>query len=162
MKSKKLAQAALLSAIALTIFVLESQIPLPLPVPGLRLGLSNVVILFALFALGWKEALGILLVRIFLGNIFSGQMMAMLYSLGGGALAFTAMGLLSRVVPQKQIWAVGVVGGLAHNIGQMAVAVAITQTPELLMYLPVLLLCGMITGAFTGVCAQLLVKRRFR
>ena len=162
MSIKKLAQSALLAVIALTIFVLESQIPLPLPVPGLRLGLSNVVILFALFALGWKEALGILLVRIFLGNIFSGQVTAMLYSLGGAALAFTAMALLSRVVQQKQIWAVGVVGGLAHNIGQMAVAVAITQTPELLVYLPVLLLCGMVTGAFTGICAQLLQKRRLR
>lgn len=160
MKAKKLARAALLAAVALTIFVLEAQIPLPFPVPGLRLGLSNLVILYAMFALGKKEALGILLVRIFLGNVFSGQITAMLYSAGGSALAFSAMVFLSRTVQTKQIWVLGVVGGFAHNVGQMAVAVALTQTSALLIYLPVLLLCGMITGAFTGVCAQLLINRR--
>lgn len=156
---RRLALCALLAAVALGIFVLEAQIPLPVPIPGLKLGLSNIVILFALFALGWKEAAAILLVRILLGNFFTGQVTAMLYSLGGGLLSFLAMLLLSRFLKPSQIWVAGVVGGLMHNLGQMAVAVAITRTPSLLLYLPVLLLCGIFAGAFTGLCAQLLLHR---
>ena len=159
MKSRRLALSAVLAAIALTIFVLEAQIPLPLPVPGLKLGLSNVVTLFALAVLGWKEAMVILLVRIVLGNIFTAQIMALLYSLAGGLLSFAIMALLLRVLKRSQLWVAGVFGGIAHNLGQMAVAVAVTGTPALLMYLPVLLLCGIVTGAFTGLCAQLLRNR---
>ena len=159
MRVRALAQSALLAAVALTIFVLEAQIPLPLPVPGLKLGLSNVVTVFALAVLGWKEALAILLVRIVLGNIFTAQGMALLYSLVGGLLSFAVMALLLRVLKRSQLWVAGVFGGIAHNLGQMAVAVAVTQTPALLMYLPVLLLCGIVTGAFTGLCAQLLRNR---
>ena len=149
MKSRRLALSAVLAAIALTIFVLEAQIPLPLPVPGLKLGLSNVVTLFALAVL----------VRIVLGNIFTAQIMALLYSLAGGLLSFAVMALLLRVLKRSQLWVAGVFGGIAHNLGQMAVAVAVTGTPALLMYLPVLLLCGIVTGAFTGLCAQLLRNR---
>ena len=159
MKSRRLALSAVLAAIALTIFVLEAQIPLPPPVPGLKLGLSNVVTLFALAVLGWKEAMVILLVRIVLGNIFTAQIMALLYSLAGGLLSFAVMALLLRVLKRSQLWGAGVFGGIAHNLGQMAVAVAVTGTPALLMYLPVLLLCGIVTGAFTGLCAQLLRNR---
>ena len=159
MKSRRLALSAVLAAIALTIFVLEAQIPLPLPVPGLKLGLSNVVTLFALAVLGWREAMVILLVRIVLGNIFTAQIMALLYSLASGLLSFAVMALLLRVLKRSQLWVAGVFGGIAHNLGQMAVAVAVTGTPALLMYLPVLLLCGIVTGAFTGLCAQLLRNR---
>ena len=159
MKSRRLALSAVLAAIALTIFVLEAQIPLPLPVPGLKLGLSNVVTVFALAVLGWREAMVILLVRIVLGNIFTAQIMALLYSLAGGLLSFAVMALLLPVLKRSQLWVAGVFGGIAHNLGQMAVAVAVTGTPALLMYLPVLLLCGIVTGAFAGLCAQLLRKR---
>ncbi len=158
MRVRRLALCALLAAVALAIFVLEAQIPLPIPVPGLKLGLSNIVTLFALFALGRKEAAGILLVRILLGNIFTGQITALLYSLAGGLLSFLAMALLKRILKESQLWAAGVVGGIFHNLGQMAVAVAVTETPSLLYYLPLLLLCGILTGTFTGLCAQLLVK----
>lgn len=156
---RRLARAALLATVALTIFVVEAQIPLPLPIPGLRLGLSNIVTLFALALLGRKTALAIVLVRILLGNIFLGQWMALLYALAGGLLSFLCMALLLPKLTQRQLWVAGVVGGLTHNIGQMAVAVAVTQTPALLVYLPVLLLCGICTGAFTGLCAQLLRDR---
>ena len=85
--------------------------------------------------------------------------MALLYSLAGGLLSFAVMALLLRVLKRSQLWVAGVFGGIAHNLGQMAVAVAVTGTPALLMYLPVLLLCGIVTGAFTGLCAQLLRNR---
>ncbi len=156
MRSRKLAQCALLAAIALTIFVLEAQIPLPLPIPGLKLGLSNVVTVFALAALGWKPALAIVLVRILLGNLVLGQVTAMLYALAGGLFSFLCMAPLKRLLRPGQLWVCGVVGGIAHNLAQMAVAVAITRTPALFWYLPALLLGGIVTGAFTGLCAQLL------
>lgn len=156
---RRVAFCALLAAVALAIFVLEAQIPLLVPVPGMKLGLSNLVTLFALFSLGWKEALSILLVRIFLGNVFAGNLTAMLYSLSGGLVSFAVTVLLRRLVTKKQIWACGAAGGVAHNLGQIAAAAAIAQTPGLFLYLPVLILCGIFTGAFTGLCAQLLLER---
>ena len=88
MRVKRLTRCALLTAIALAIFVLEAQIPIPFPVPGMKLGLSNIITLFALFSFGWKDALAIVVIRILLGNLASGQVMALLYSLGGGLLSF--------------------------------------------------------------------------
>lgn len=161
MRTRKIALCALLSAVALAIFVLEAQLPLPLPVPGIKLGLSNIVTLVALAALGWREALAIVLVRVLLGSLATGQLMALLYSLAGGLLSLLCMALVLRLLRKNQLWVCGVIGGLTHNIGQMAVAIAITQTPALLYYLPVLLLGGMLTGAFTGFCAQLL-HRHFK
>ena len=162
MPVRRLTVCSLLTAVALTIFVLEAQIPLPLPVPGLKLGLSNVVTVFALAVLGWKEALAIVLLRIVLGNLLIGQPLAMLYSLAGGLISFLCMALILRVLKKHQLWICGVFGGIAHNIGQMAVAAAVTATPALWMYLAVLIPCGILTGAFTGLCAQLLRKMLFR
>lgn len=162
MPVRRLTVCSLLTAVALTIFVLEAQIPLPLPVPGLKLGLSNVVTVFALAVLGWKEALAIVLLRIVLGNLLIGQSLAMLYSLAGGLLSFLCMALILRVLKKHQLWICGVFGGIAHNIGQMAVAAAVTATPALWMYLAVLIPCGILTGAFIGLCAQLLRKMLFR
>ena len=160
---RRLALLAILTAIALTIFVVEAQFPLPVPVPGMKLGLSNVVTLFALSVFGWKEALAILLVRVFLGNLVTGQMMSLFYSLAGGLLSFACMALILRILKKDQIWVAGVTGGITHNIGQMAVAVFVTRTTALLAYLPVLILCGIVTGALTGLVAQLLIQklRRF-
>ena len=159
MRVRALAQSALLAAVALTIFVLEAQIPLPLPVPGLKLGLCNIVTLFALCRLGRGWSLAIVLTRIVLGNLAVGQVMAMLYALAGGLLSFCVMALIFRRLGQSLLWVTGAFGGLAHNLGQMAVAVLVTSTPALLAYLPVLLLCGILTGAFTGLCARLLCER---
>ena len=159
MRVRALAQAALLAAVALTIFVLEAQIPLPLPVPGLKLGLCNIVTLFALCRLGRGWSLAIVLTRIVLGNLAMGQVMAMLYALAGGLLSFLVMALIFRRLGQSLLWVTGAFGGLAHNLGQMAVAVLVTSTSALLAYLPVLLLCGILTGAFTGLCARLLCER---
>ena len=159
MRVRALAQSALLAAVALTIFVLEAQIPLPLPVPGLKLGLCNIVTLFALCRLGRGWSLAIVLTRIVLGNLAMGQVMAMLYALAGGLLSFLVMALIFRRLGQDLLWVTGAFGGIAHNLGQMTVAVLVTSTPALLAYLPVLLLCGILTGAFTGLCARLLCER---
>ena len=159
MKIRKLTRMALLTAIALTIFLVEAQIPALVPIPGIKLGLSNVVTVFAVFLLGGKEAAAILFVRIFLGAIFSGQFGTIFYSAAGGLLAWlTAIGL-KQVLTKKQIWVAGCLGAIAHSIGQMIVAVLLTGTPGLVIYLPIMILCSVMTGLFTGLCAQLLVNR---
>lgn len=159
MKTRKLTTMALLSAIALTIFIIEAQIPAPVPVPGIKLGLANIVTVYAVYALGAKEGAAILFVRIFLGAVFSGNFGTIIYSAAGGALAILTTIGLKFVLRENQLWVTGCLSAIAHSIGQMIVAVWATGTPSLLIYLPVLIVCSMITGIFTGLCAQLLVKR---
>ena len=159
MKTRKLTAMALLTAIALTIFVVEALIPALVPIPGIKLGLSNIITVFAVFTFGSWEAALILAVRIFLGAVFAGNFSTILYSAAGGALAILATILLKRLLSMKQLWVAGCIGAIAHSIGQMAVAVLITQTPGLFIYLPVMIVCSIITGTFTGLCAQFLVNR---
>lgn len=150
---------ALLSAIALTIFMVEAQIPLPVPVPGVKLGLSNIVTVFAVYALGAKEGALILAVRIFLGAVFAGNFSTIFYSAAGGACAILTTILLRRILKKDQLWVAGCLGAAAHSVGQMAMAVFLTGTPSLVLYLPVMVALGLITGGFTGLCAQFLVNR---
>ena len=159
MKIHRITRLGLLSAIALTIFMLEAQLPPIVPIPGIKLGLANIVTVFAVFALGPWDGAGILTVRVFLGAVFSGNFSTIFYSAAGGFLAILVTILLRRVLQKQQLWVAGCVGAIAHSIGQMAVAVLITGTPSLLIYLPVLILCSIITGLFTGLCAQFLVNR---
>lgn len=162
MNTKELTRMALLTAVALIIFMVETQIPPPVPVPGVKLGLANIVTVYAMFALSPARALAILVCRVFLGSVFSGQMMTLFYSLGGGLLCWCVMLLLRRVLTQKQIWVAGVFGAVVHNLGQILVAIALTRTPGLIVYLPVLTVSGILTGAFTGTAAQALVGRMER
>lgn len=159
MKTKKLTTLALLSAIALTVFMVEAQIPALVPVPGVKLGLANIVTVFTVFTLGAKDGAAVLFVRIFLGAVFSGNFGTIFYSAGGGALAIVTTIGLKFVLGTNQLWIAGCLGAIAHAIGQMVVAVWATGTPSLLIYLPVLIVCSIITGLFTGLCAQLLVNR---
>ena len=159
MKTRKITLMALLTAIALTIFMIEAQIPPLVPIPGIKLGLANIVTVFAVFALGSKEAAMILFVRIFLGAIFAGNFSTILYSGAGGLLAILVTIGLRRILTIKQLWVAGALGAIAHSVGQMAMAVAVTATPGLLAYLPMMIICSIITGIFTGLCAQLLLNR---
>ncbi len=159
MRSKKLTTLALLSAVALTIFLVEAQIPPLVPIPGVKLGLANIVTVFVVFVLGAKEGAAVLFVRIFLGAVFSGNFGTIFYSAAGGALAILTTIGLKLVLGEYQLWIAGCLGAIAHSIGQMIVAVWITGTPSLLIYLPVLIVCSIITGLFTGLCAQLIVNR---
>lgn len=159
MKTRKLTTMALLSAIALTIFMVEAQIPALMPIPGIKLGLSNIVTVYAVYAMGAKEGAAILFVRIFLGAIFSGNFSTILYSAAGGGLAILTTIGLKHILKESQLWIAGCLGAVAHSIGQMVVAVWVTGTPSVLIYLPVMIVCSIITGLFTGLCAQILVKR---
>ena len=159
MKVKKITQMAMLTAIALTIFMIEAQIPALVPIPGVKLGLANIVTVFAVFAMGPKEAAMILFVRIFLGAVFAGNFSTILYSGAGGLLAILVTIGLRKILTHQQLWVAGAIGAIFHSIGQMAVAVAVTGTPGILVYLPMMILCSIITGLFTGLCAQLLLNR---
>ena len=159
MKTRKLTRMALLTAIALTIFMVEARIPALVPVPGVKLGLSNIVTVFAVFAMGPKEAAAILFARIFLGAVFAGNFSTIFYSAAGGALAICVTILLRKVLTNKQLWVAGIMGAIAHSIGQMAMAVTITATPGLIAYLPIMIVASIVSGTFTGLCAQLLVNR---
>ncbi|MGN0160978.1 MAG: Gx transporter family protein [Lachnospiraceae bacterium] len=157
-KTKRLVLDGLLSAIALIIFVIELQIPSLTPIPGIKLGLSNIVTLMAMFLLGPLDAFYVLFVRVFLGCLLSGQVMALAYSLAGGFFSFFLMLLLHKVVSDRQIFVCSVFCALAHNLGQILVAVLITETPALFYYLPVLGVSGIIAGTFTGLTAQFVIK----
>ena len=150
----------MLCAIALTIFMVEAQIPPLVPMPGVKMGLSNIVTVFAVFAMGPAEAAAILFVRIFLGAVFAGNFSTILYSAAGGACAILVTILLRKVLTEKQLWIAGCIGAVAHSIGQMAMAILLTGTPGLAVYLPLMIVCSIITGSFTGLCAQFLVNRR--
>lgn len=157
MKTRRLVFLALLTAIALTIFLVEAQIPLPIPVAGVKLGLANIVTLFALCLLGPWDALAVLVLRCLLGSIFSGQMMAFLYSITGGLLSWATMCLVRKITTDRQIFTVSISGSILHNAGQILVAILVAGTPGLIVYFPVLLISGIVTGVFTGVAAQYLV-----
>ena len=159
MKTRRLVLLALLTAIALTIFMLEAQIPAPVPIPGVKLGLANIVTVFTVFLLGPGEGCLVLAARIFLGAVFAGNFSTILYSAAGGFLSILVTMGLRKVLKENQIWAAGCLGAIAHSVGQMIAAIAITRTPGLLVYLPVLVIISIFTGLFTGFCAQLLIKR---
>lgn len=157
-KTKRLAFMALLTAMALTIFVIEAQIPAPVPVHGVKLGLSNVITLTAMLLLGRKEAGVVLILRIIMSPMFTGSFAALIYSISGGLLAYITMCLLIGLFPEKLVWVVSAVAAVAHNAGQLIAAALVVKTPRLLYYAPVLAASGIITGVFTGVAAMYLVR----
>lgn len=159
MRTRKLTTMALLLGIALILFVVEAQIPALVPIPGVKLGLSNIITVYAVYALGSRDGALILLGRVFLGAIFSGQFSTIFYSAAGGAAAILVTILLKTVLHHNQLWVAGCLGAIAHSIGQMAMAIALTGTPSLLIYLPIMIACSVVTGLFTGLCAQLILKR---
>ena len=158
-KVRKLTLMGLLTAIALTIFMIEAQIPAPVPIPGIKLGLANIVTVFAVFVLGPGEAAMILFARIFLGAVFAGNFSTILYSGAGGFCAILVAIGLRKILTHHQLWVAGALSAIGHSIGQMAVAIAVTGTPALVSYLPVMVLCSVVTGIFTGLCAQFVCNR---
>lgn len=159
MSVKRATQLALLTAVALALFVIELQIPPIIPIPGVKVGLANIVTVFIVFFIGAKEAAAVLFCRIFLGAIFSGNFGTIFYSAAGGLCAFAATVGIRRFLHRRQIWVAGILGAVAHSIGQMAMAMLITGTKSLILYLPIMICISIPAGIFTGMCAQILVLR---
>lgn len=155
----RITRLALLTAIALTIFMVEAQIPALTTIPGVKLGLANVVTVYAMFAMGPGDALLVLSARVFLGAVFSGQMMTLFYSGAGGLLSWSMLALLRRPLGRERIWLASPVSALFHNLGQLLAAAGIARSWAVLAYLPYLVLAGCAAGLFTGVAAQALAGR---
>ena len=158
-KIRKLTTLALLTAIALTIFMVEAQIPAFLSLPGVKLGLANIVTVFTVFTFCPMDGILVLAARIFLGAVFAGNFSTIFYSAAGGTLAILATIGLKRILKPNQLWVAGCFGAIAHSVGQMAMAIVLLGTPSLAIYLPVMMIISIITGLFTGLCAQYLVNR---
>lgn len=159
MSVRRLTRLAVLTALALALHVIEAQIPPIVPIPGIKPGLANIVTVWALIALGPLDAALILLARILLGSLFAGSVTALIYSLAGGALCFMVSLALRRFVSEKQLWALGAVGAIAHNIGQLSAASLILKSAAIWSYAPLLLVSAVATGLFTGSAAQLVHSR---
>lgn len=159
MKIRRLTELSLLTAVALIIFVIELQIPNLSPIAGVKLGLANIITVYAVYRYRWGEAALILLARILLGSLFASNPSAVIYSLSGGFLCLLGMLLLKKIIPENHLWLCSVFGAVFHNIGQIAAAVLIMRTTAVWLYLPPLILSGCTAGALTGLAAQLVMKR---
>ncbi len=157
MKASKVAQYGLITALALVLSYLESLVP-SLGVPGVKLGLPNIAIVFALYRLGWRDACIISLVRVFLVFLLFGNGAGLAYSLAGAALSLSLMGLLKKTGRFSSV-GVSVAGGVAHNAGQILVAMALLETSRLAWYLPVLWVSGTVAGVLIGIVSGGLVER---
>ena len=157
MKASKVAQYGLITALALVLSWLESLLP-PLGVPGVKLGLPNLAVVFALYRLGFRDACVISLARVVLVALLFGNGAALAYSVAGAALSLALMGLLKKTGKFSPV-GVSVAGGVAHNAGQILVAMALLETSRLAWYLPVLWISGTIAGVLVGIVSGVLVKR---
>ena len=157
-KAHKIALSGLLTSLMLVFGFIERQFPLPVPVPGIKLGLANSVLLYALYMLGIRQSIVLMLLKALMSWLIYMNLSAMLYSFAGGVLSLTAMILISRM---KDVSPVGVsaLGAVFFNIGQILMAAWVLGTPQLIVtYLPVLMVSGVLTGILTGVIAKLVMK----
>ena len=145
-------------ALALICSYVESLIPISFGIPGVKLRLTNIVVVLMLYCIGAKEALAVSVCRIVLAGFLFGNLFSILYSLAGGLLSFLIMWAVKRS-GKLGILPVSVCGGIFHNIGQLAVAALVVENYNVFYYLPVLLLAGAATGLAIGVVAQELVIR---
>ena len=156
-KTKRLVLLAMLTAVAMILSYVESLLP-SAGIPGVKMGLANIAVIFALFRFGWKEAAALSLVRVVLVSLLFGSVGAMLYSLAGAVLSLAVMALLRRIDRFSTV-GVSVAGGVWHNAGQMFMGNLILKTKQLLGYLPVLAVSGIAGGVLTGLVAALLIRR---
>ena len=156
--SKRVARYALLTALAMALSWLESLVPLSMAAPGMKLGLTNIVVVFALYRMSLRDAAALSLVRVLLVSMTFGNAYSFAYSLAGAALSLAVMALLRRT-GRFSILGVSVAGGVSHNIAQILVAVAALGTGRLAWYLPALLVSGTLAGAAVGAAGGLVAAR---
>ena len=158
-KTQQLALGAMLTALALGLSVMENLFPVTavIPLPGIKLGLANIVTLFALYRLGAKPAMSILIARCLLGSLFAGNFSALLYSLMGGVVAMLVMIGLKQS-KRLSIFGVSIGGAAGHNLGQIAAACITLGNTAVLGYLPILLAASLITGTLTGLVSSLMFR----
>ena len=158
MDQKKTAFMGLFAAAAIILGYMESLIPFFVGIPGIKLGLANLVIVIVLYKTDWKEALLLSVVRIVLAGFIFGNLFSIIYSLAGGILSLAVMAFLVRT-GRFSVAGVSMAGGVSHNVGQLIVAMVIVETYQVGYYLPVLLISGLLTGAVIGIVAGEVLKR---
>lgn len=151
----RIALSALMVAMMLVLGYVESL--LPTAVPGIKLGLSNSVLIFAVYCLGVPNAFVLMLLKVLLSGLTFGGVSAMMYAFAGGMLSMIFMSLLSRIKGVHLV-VVSMVGGLMHNVGQVGMAMLVLGTPSLMYYMAILMVVGLACGALTGVCAKSVMK----
>lgn len=158
MDTRKLTKLSLMTAISLIIFIIELRLPSICPIQGVKLGLANIITVYAVYQFRPSEVVMMLFVRIVLGSIFSGNVSSFLYSISGGLLCLLGMLLLKRIIPKQYIWICSIIGAILHNTGQIIIAIILMGSIYIITYYPILILSGCIAGLFTGISAQYLVN----
>lgn len=158
MKTKEIAVLALAIALAMILSFVESQIPAFVAIPGVKIGLANIAVVFVLYKLGWKEAVLISLVRVVMVSMLFGTLVSLFYSVAGAVLSLTGMVLLRKTGLFSTV-AVSVTGGVLHNVGQILMACLLLETNVIVYYLPFLILSGVIAGVVIGVVSAIMVNR---
>lgn len=159
MNIKKLTRLSLLTSLALIIFIIELRLPDLCPVPGIKLGLANIITVYAVYNFNARETFMLVISRIILGSFFSGNPSAIIYSFSGAVSCLISMLLIKRIIPEKYIFLCSIAGAVFHNAGQICAAIFMTKSLAVLSYLPVLTFFGCIAGAFTGICTQIIINR---
>ncbi|MBR3033728.1 MAG: Gx transporter family protein [Firmicutes bacterium] len=155
--SARIAACGVLTALALIFSYIEFLVPLSIAIPGIKLGLANIVCLVCLYALGEKHAFLINVTRIALAALLFGSVFSALYALAGGVVSFAVMALLKRT-KRFSVCGVSMAGGVFHNLAQLAVAGLLVESAQVFYYFPVLLLSGMATGIGIGILATLILR----
>lgn len=158
MKTKRVAYIGITVALAMILSFVESQIPALVAIPGVKVGLPNLVIVFLLYKAGSKEAVLVNFVRVVLSALLFGNLQTLTFSLAGAALSLFGMIILKKTEKFSPI-AVSVTGGVLHNVGQIAAACLWTATPQIVYYLPVLLISGIVAGVIIGLVGGMLINR---
>lgn len=156
-KTYDIALSGLLVALMMVLGYVESLIPIAAGIPGIKLGLANGVLVFAIYFLGGKTGFTLMLIKVVLSGLMFGGVNAMMYSLAGGVLSMIGMLLVHKIKGVSPV-GVSIVGGVLHNVGQVGLAMIILRTPQLLYYMAMLMIVGLVTGAITGVVATLVMK----
>lgn len=155
--SKKIAVIAVFTSLALIFGYIEAVIPFNFGIPGVKLGLANIVTVTALYCFGVKEAVGISLIRVLLIGLLFGNIMSLIYSLSGAALSLAIMILCKKL--KLSVIGVSAMGGVFHNVGQLIAAAVMLNTSALLYYYPALFVSGLVTGIIIGVVSDQIIKR---
>lgn len=156
-KANTIATAAVLASLALIFSYIEFLVPLSLGLPGIKLGLANIVIVIALYGLGTRTALLVNVTRILLAAALFGSVFSALYSLAGGLISFAAMAALKRTGFFSTV-GVSMAGGVFHNMGQLLIAALLVESYQIFYYFPLLLLAGLATGIINGIIATLILR----
>ena len=157
-RTKKITMCGLMTALAMIFSYIESLIPIPVPIPGIKLGIANMAVIVVMFTIGYSEAVLVDILRVVLTSMMFGNFNSFLFSISGAVLSIVVMGILKKTDKFSEV-GISVAGGVMHNAGQIIAAVFIMETSAIAYYLPVLMISGIITGIVIGIVAALIIRR---